>query len=180
MTPEAPTAELFAGLGLSQRRLAKILGSTPRHVRRWRRAERRVPHGIGIVLRLLADHIVTIDQVEQAARLNGHADPEPPEQPAPAELTVAEKVYALPKNGCRFAVGDPQKPEAFDFCRASIERGRYCARHYALSTIARLPRIVWAPKPRSVILHATPELVPADPEFVPAVSYETVAIELVE
>jgi hypothetical protein len=77
-------------------------------------------------------------------------------------------------------VGDPQKPEAFDFCRAPIERGRYCARHYALSTIARLPRIVWAPKPRSVILHAVPELVPADPEFVPAVSYETVAIELVE
>jgi hypothetical protein len=49
-------------------------------VRRWQFGERRVPCGVGIVFRLLADGVVTVEQVERAAnpipvRVNGGTEP---------------------------------------------------------------------------------------------------------
>jgi hypothetical protein len=66
-TPATELCEMLGSLGLPQRRLAKILGSTPRHVRRWRRGERRVPHGIAVLLRLLVAGAIGVDQIEKAA-----------------------------------------------------------------------------------------------------------------
>src|SRR6516225_5389841 len=73
-------------LGLAQGRVAQLFGVGPRSVRRWQHGDRRVPCGVGIVFRLLAAGVVTVDQVEQAAtpaRTNGGAKPEPPEPAAP-------------------------------------------------------------------------------------------------
>jgi hypothetical protein len=50
-----------------------MLGTTPRHLRRWRRGERRVPFGVAILVRFLAAGVITVDQVEAAARVNGGA-----------------------------------------------------------------------------------------------------------
>ena len=109
----------LGALGIAQHRVAQLFGVGPRSVRRWQDGDRRVPCGVGIVLRLLAAGMVTIAQVEQAAvaipaRTNGGAKPEPPAPllvaPAPEQsvvaraeaaaladpgLTTAEKVVAL-------------------------------------------------------------------------------------
>src|SRR5262249_21776823 len=102
-------------LGITQHRVAQLFGIGPRSVRRWQYGDRRVPCGVGIVLRLLATGAVTVAQVEQAAvpapaRTNGSAKPESPApllvEPAPEQsalapalanssLTTAEKVCAL-------------------------------------------------------------------------------------
>jgi hypothetical protein len=71
---EAPTTELFAGPGIKQTHLALLFNVGPRSLRRWARGDRTIPHGITLVLRLLAAGAVTVDQVEQAAvpaRMNG-------------------------------------------------------------------------------------------------------------
>jgi hypothetical protein len=61
-------------LGIAQHRVAQLFGVGPRSVRRWQDGDRRVPCGVGIVLRLLAAGAVTVAQVEQAAiRTNGSA-----------------------------------------------------------------------------------------------------------
>jgi hypothetical protein len=86
----APT-EFHAALGtvgIAQQRVAQLFGVGPRSVRRWQYGDRRVPCGVGIVFRLLADGVVTVEQVERAAnpiraRTNGAAEPEPP---APLDL----------------------------------------------------------------------------------------------
>jgi hypothetical protein len=75
--------ETLDALGIAQHRVARLFGVGPRSVRRWQDGDRRVPCGVGIVLRLLAAGAVTVDQVEQAAAVaipawtNGSATPEP-------------------------------------------------------------------------------------------------------
>ena len=85
-------------LGIAQHRVAQLFGVGPRSIRRWQDGDRRVPCGVGIVLRLLAAGAVTVDQVEQAAgaipaRTNGSAKPEPPAPllgaPAPEQSAAA-------------------------------------------------------------------------------------------
>src|SRR5262249_38482504 len=87
----------FRALGITQRRVAELFNVTPRHVRRWRHGDRRIPRGAAIVLRLLAAEMISIDQVERAAfpvpaRTNGGAEPEPPApllvEPAPASAAL--------------------------------------------------------------------------------------------
>lgn len=58
--------EMLSALGLAQHRVAQLFGVSPRSVRRWQYGDRRVPCGVGIVLRLLAAGTVTVAQVEQA------------------------------------------------------------------------------------------------------------------
>src|SRR5262249_7656233 len=83
--PEAATEfhKTLGALGIAQDRVAQLFGVGPRSVRRWQYGDRRVPCGVGIVLRLLAAGAVTVAQVKQAAvpvptRTNGSAKPEPP------------------------------------------------------------------------------------------------------
>ena len=59
--------ETLGALGIAQHRVARLFGVGPRSVRRWQDGDRRVPCGVGIVLRLLAAGTVTVAQVEQAA-----------------------------------------------------------------------------------------------------------------
>src|SRR5262249_29161639 len=89
--------ETLGALGIAQHRIAQLFGVGPRSVRRWQHGDRRVPCGVGIVLRLLATKTITIAQVEQAAvpvpaRTNGSVKPEPPApllvEPAPAPATL--------------------------------------------------------------------------------------------
>ena len=148
-------------LGIAQHRVAQLFGVGERNIRRWRAGDRRVPCGVGIVLRLMACGAVTIDQVEQAAvaipaRTNGGAKPEPPaplpgapapEQSAaaPAEavaltdpgLTTAEKVVALAPDACRWPRGDPGHPD-FRFCGSPVTERPYCEHHHALAYAAPL------------------------------------------
>jgi hypothetical protein len=67
--------ETLGELGIAQQRVAALFDVSPRAVRRWRDGERRVPRGVRILVRLLADGVVTVEQVEQAAvlpvRMNG-------------------------------------------------------------------------------------------------------------
>jgi hypothetical protein len=93
----APTEfhEALGALGIAQQRVAALFGVAPRSVRRWQHGKRRVPCGVGIVLRLLAAGAVTVDQVEQAAaplsaRTNGGAKSEPPVVEPPSERTLVE------------------------------------------------------------------------------------------
>ena len=123
--------EMLGALGIAQHRVAQLFGVGPRSVRRWQYGDRRVPCGVGIVLRLLAAGTVTVAQVEQAAvpipaRTNGSAKPGPPApllvEPAPEQsalarakaatladpsLTTAEKVCALAPEACCWPCGDP-------------------------------------------------------------------------
>jgi hypothetical protein len=136
-----------------------------------------VPFGVAILVRFLAAGVITVDQVEAAARVNG-GTPEPESasgesndegdddaNDAAAALveseSVASKVLALAPGECRWPEGNLDDPAGFRFCAAPIARGRYCAAHYAKSVIPRLfrPR---TPKPRAVsfstVLRAAPEL----------------------
>jgi hypothetical protein len=125
---------MLGALGLAQQHVAQLFGVGLRNVRRWRSGDRRIPHGVGIVLRLLAAGTVTVAQVEQAARTNSSARLKPPvpllgelalEQPALAgakgatladpDLTTAEKVCALAPKACRWPYGDPEHSD-FRFC----------------------------------------------------------------
>src|SRR5262245_22479431 len=78
----------FDALGLAHGHVAKLFGVGPRSIRRWRDGNRRVPCGVGIVLRLLATGTVTVAQLEQAA-----AEPELrallPIAPAPESSALA-------------------------------------------------------------------------------------------
>ena len=149
----------LGALGLAQHRIAQLFGVGPRSVRRWQGGERRVPCGVGIVLRLLAAGAVTIAQVEQAAVAvptwtNGSAKREPPaplsvapaperSAAAPAEaatladpgLSTAEKVVALAPEDCRWPHGDPGRPD-FYFCCSPVTERPYCQHHHALARAA--------------------------------------------
>jgi hypothetical protein len=74
--------DMLGALGIAQHRVARLFNVSPRSVRRWQCGDRRVPCGVGIVLRLLAAKVVTVAQVEQAAvpgsaRTNSGAKSEP-------------------------------------------------------------------------------------------------------
>ena len=140
---------MLNALGLTQHRIAKLLNVTPRTIRRWQHGDRRIPRGVGIVLRLLAAGAITIAQVEEAAipaRTNGSAPKEshpllaaPPEQSALAcTFTTAEKVCALPANACCWPYGDPRRPD-FYFCGAPVAEGPYCKHHRAMAYLAPRP-----------------------------------------
>jgi GcrA cell cycle regulator len=139
-------------LGIAQRRIARLFGVGARSVRRWQDGDRRIPRGVGIVLRLLATEVVTIAQAEQAAavaisaRTNGSATsgapapllvaPAPPARADPG-LTTAEKVCALAAGACRWPYGDPARPD-FHFCGCPVARRPYCEFHHAAAYRAPL------------------------------------------
>ena len=139
-------------LGLRQNRVARLFNVTPRHVRRWRSGDRRVPHGIRIIFHLLTTRVITTDQVEQAAAIS---EPPAPVEPvsAPAALACAEAathadpgsttvaaVLALREANCRWPIGDPGSAN-FRFCSASATVGPYCARHHTAACLAHpLPK----------------------------------------
>jgi hypothetical protein len=150
--------ETLGGLGIPQQRVARMLGTTPRHLRRWRSGERRVPFGVAILVRLLAAGMITIDQVEAAARVDGGA---PKFESAPGESdggsidplsdddggdgalvesdSVASKVLALTPGACRWPEGNIDDPAGFRFCAAPAGVGHsYCPEHRARATL-RLP-----------------------------------------
>jgi hypothetical protein len=148
--------ETLGTLGIAQHRVAQLFGVGPRSVRRWQYGDRRVPCGVGIVLRLLAAGTVTVAQVEQAAvpvptQTNGSAKPAPlaplfvepaSEQSALARakaatladpgLTTAEKVFALTAKACRWPYGDPGRPD-FRFCGSPVVTKPYCEHHRAVA-----------------------------------------------
>jgi hypothetical protein len=65
----------FGELGIAQYHIARLFNVTPRTIRRWRDGDRRIPHGVGIVLNLVAAGAVTVAQIEQAAAgMNGRQD----------------------------------------------------------------------------------------------------------
>jgi len=151
--------EILGALGITQHRVAQLFGVGPRSVRRWQYGDRRVPCGVGIVLRLLAAGTVTVAQVEQAAvpipaRTNGGAKPGPPAPllvaPAPEPsalarseaaaladpgLTTAEKVCALTPEVCCWPCGDPGHPD-FHFCGSPVAKRPYCEHHHAMAYVA--------------------------------------------
>src|SRR5262249_15770323 len=149
----ALTATLGA-LGLAQHRVAQLFGVGPRSVRRWRDGTRHTPRGVDIVLRLVAEGVVTIDQIEKVAipapvraNGNGSAHPElvePVSAPSTTlahietatlvdpDLTTAEKVYALTSKSCRWPHGDPKHSD-FHFCGNPIVHKSYCQYHRALA-----------------------------------------------
>jgi hypothetical protein len=158
LQPEKPHAtelrETLSALGITQHRIAQLFGVGPRSVRRWQDGERRVPCGVGIVLRLLAAGTVTVAQVEQAAvaipaRANGSDKRSAPTsllvEPAPEQsalayakladpgLTTAAKVGALTPEACRWPCGDPGRPD-FHFCGSPVARRPYCEHHRAMAT----------------------------------------------
>jgi hypothetical protein len=129
---------------------------------------------------------------------NGHAGPEPPEQPAPVELTVAQKLLRLKSGACK-ATGDPLgDPAGFAFsCRSPALIGKpYCELHYARSVIPRLPWIARPRKRRAIFAptraEVAPEVDPAELELdaaleadapqiepeEPCARYETIPMEL--
>jgi hypothetical protein len=130
-------------LGLTQRRVAEIFNVAPRSIRRWQSGDRRVPHGIALVMRLLAAEVITITQAELAAapvptRANGGAEPAPPEPtptPTPAPTTTAEKVFALAPNACCWPYGDPRGPD-FHFCGNPVTTRPYCEHHRTMAYVA--------------------------------------------
>jgi hypothetical protein len=155
MQPHGELRATLAAFGLPQVRVANLLGVRPRHLRRWRSGERRLPHGIRILLNLVAAGIVTIDDIERAvaSRANGGAElgPVTSDLNLPAvdvdPDSVAGKVIALGPTECRWPVGDPVgNPEdvlAFRFCGRPIVTGGlylYCSDHLARAVRPRIAR----------------------------------------
>ena len=103
MVPSATTTEFGAALAIldiTQAHAGRLFQVTERHVRRWKRADRSVPVGVAIVLRLLTQGAVSLTQVELAAAsistwTNGSAEGEPlvslEEQPAPLAEASQER-----------------------------------------------------------------------------------------
>jgi len=164
-------------LNLTQLRAAQLFGVNVRHIRRWGRGDRRVPRGVGIVLRLLAAGAVSIDQVERAAvlipaRTNGNGgtkatppaplrvapEPEPAPAPKPEPCALARtetppvgtavQIYKLTPTSCRWPLGDPGSSD-FCFCCNPVTRRPYCERH---RRVAYLPSIDRRPSALSMSL----------------------------
>jgi len=81
-------------LGLAQTRVAEIFDVTPRHVRRWKHGDRRLPHAVAIVIRLLAAGAITLDQIEKVVasapiQTNGRTKPRPPREAAAPLASLA-------------------------------------------------------------------------------------------
>ena len=131
-------------LDITQRHAARLFSVSPRHIRRWRSGNRRVPPAVSIVIRLLVAGMATVDQIEQVAvpvpaRTNGGAKPELPAplvESAPVQaVTLAEKVLALGPGTCHWPHGDPQNPD-FHFCGDPVVEPPYCERHHAAAYVA--------------------------------------------
>jgi len=158
----AATTEFGAALAIldiTQAHAGRLFQVSERHVRRWKRADRSVPVGVAIVLRLLTQGAVSLAQVELAAasisaQTNGGAEGEPlvsleeppapleeaPEQFAPARAPAAAlAILALGPASCRWPLGDPGHL-GFRFCSAVTEKGPYCADHYAQAHLAPRPQ----------------------------------------
>jgi hypothetical protein len=156
--PAAAADELRAmlnTLGLTQHRIARLFGITPRSFRRWVHGERRIPRGIIILVRLLSAGVVTVAQIEATvpARANGSAKPRPPTprlvEPEPEQSALARAevatfadlspaaavVVALVPGACRWPEGDPGRP-GFRFCNDPVAAPPYCARHRARAYLA--------------------------------------------
>jgi GcrA cell cycle regulator len=160
----APTEfhEALGTLGIAQQRVAALFDVSPRAVRRWRDGERRVPHGVRILVRLLADGVVTVEQVERAAvaRTNGGSKSEPsapllfeptsepstnlaesarePSAILAGSVTTAEKVAALTATSCRWPWGDPLHSD-FRFCGSPVTAPPYCEEHRAAAYLVPPP-----------------------------------------
>jgi len=148
---------MFDALG-TQRHAARLFNVTQRHIRRWRSGDRRLPHAVAIVIRLLVAGAITLDQIENVVasapvQTNGGAKPEPlapleeasqerslrphvktpaPEQSAPTRAPAAAlAILALGSGRCHWPIGDPQTA-TFSFCNSpAIPQQPYCARHRA-------------------------------------------------
>jgi hypothetical protein len=162
--PRAAAATEFAraldALGIAQRQAARLFNVNVRHIRRWRHGDRRLPHGISLVVRLLAMGIITVDQVERAAvlaetedaqtgakprhshrdlvRTNGGANPRPPApfvvSPAPEQRTKAAVPADLDQTTAEkvFAL-------ASDACRWPCGDPRRLDFHFCGSPVTRKP-----------------------------------------
>jgi hypothetical protein len=131
----------LALLGLPRARIASMLGTTPRNLRRYCDGSRPIPFGIAVLGRLIAAGVLMVEQIEAAGRANGSADPGGGADPsfegavAPIDLgSTAAKTFAIPFGACHWPAGDPQSRD-FDYCgRPVVAAGQpYCARHRALS-----------------------------------------------
>jgi hypothetical protein len=107
-------------LGLAQRRVAALFGVGARSVRRWQYGERRVPHGVRILVRLMADGVLSVEQVEQAAvrRTNGGPELSGEDANAPDDalepkingaILVEDDLHELPADAVTEATG-PNEP----------------------------------------------------------------------
>jgi hypothetical protein len=145
--------EMLGALGISQTRVGRLFGVEPRAIRKWRRGDRPIPHGVGIVLQLLSAGTVALAQVEEAAALvNGSADSGPAlvdSEPLVAAVipvdpdSVAQKIVALQLGDCRWPVGSIDDPVGFRFCCAPATVGSYCAAHHAMSRRPWIPRALY-------------------------------------
>jgi hypothetical protein len=93
MTPnEART--IIGSLGIEPHRFAELFGYSPRSVRHWQRGDRPIPHGTGVLLRLLAEGTIGIADVEAAAApgANEAATPNPQTMEPPAAGPVAPEM----------------------------------------------------------------------------------------
>jgi len=140
-------------LGVTQRRAARLFNVSPRHIRRWQRGDRNVPHTVGLVVNLLAAGVITVSQAEAAAPVpaltNGSTKDEPPAEPASdqsasactevgalADLSpAAAAVVTLDARSCRFPLGNPQDRD-FCFCNDPVIAPPYCTRHRAMAYLA--------------------------------------------
>ena len=149
-------------IGGPRSRLARLLGTSSRNLRRWRDGTRRPPLAAVVVVRLIVDGKVGLADVEQAATpspiwTNGSSEEEPPAPlraaPAPEEppalaprraktailadlSPAAAAVVALSQNSCRWPCGgDPGQP-GFRFCGNPIARGSYCKNHRRMAYLS--------------------------------------------
>jgi hypothetical protein len=154
--PATEFREALAELGITQHRFAQLCGVSPRCVRRWQSGDRRIPNGIGIILRLLAAGAVTITQVEQAAspapastRRNGSTQPPCPVNHECRQRTAAATAepepapeagvgfHQLGRRTCRWPLWENQLPAVNEmrFCGgATVAGSPYCSSH---TTVAR-------------------------------------------
>jgi hypothetical protein len=160
MQPTTEFRVMLGELGFEQQRVAQLFGVKPRNLRRWRRGDRPIPHGIQILLRLLAIGAVTVAQVEEAAKTVTSSDAmasgnlstadkvcafkaatSPDAAAASRDLSTADKVCALTPTACRWPIGDPACAD-FCFCGASVVVGNssYCDRHRATAYRPRITK----------------------------------------
>src|SRR6516165_4177364 len=108
-------------LDVTQLRIARLFGTTPRTIRRWRDGTRRTQRGVDIVLRLLAAGAITVAQVEEAAadpapaRANGggaKGEPPAPRHAAPAPEQPPLPTQARPPASSNRSVRLPRRPAA--------------------------------------------------------------------
>jgi hypothetical protein len=151
----ATAVELRALSALGLARVARLFDVDERSARRWRDGTRHLPRGAAIVLRLLVDEVITVAQLEQAARTNGSVKPKSaprrvasaPESPALADAeaplddpgpSTAEKVFALAPRTCRWPCGTPGD-HGFRFCGDPVATRPYCERHRVAAYLSPPP-----------------------------------------